>query len=332
MRRVTWAVCFLLTLSAGYVVLWFALSSKIDTSIQRWKTSEREAGRAWSCDSEVISGFPFQLSFTCNKSRLESLLGDKLVVTAGSLNLHARIFHPSRVIVGVTGGISLGYPDSIVDLSFNTLEGAIEWMGSSAFSVVAIGENLLLSTSTDNVLRDWNDSRSDNFEVHISDSGAIKATSRILNISAKIHQAQIFERNMFGLNEAPVDIKLIAELTHSGFIGNSPFDKLERWRAAGGTLTILDASVSNDHLKITLNGAFNLDELHRPAGKADVKFNDSITLTNLLHSLSNGTFASRTGSLKLGITQRPVQVPVRLTSGRVFVGPIDTRLKTYPLY
>lgn len=332
MRRASWAVILFLALSGGYTTLWLVISGKIDPSIQRWKATEREAGRAWTCADETISGFPFEISFTCNKPRLDSLLGDKRVVTAGSLVLSAHIFRPSRIDIGLTGGLSLIFSNSVADLSFDAFKGSAEWTGKSAFSLVVSSQNLVLSTATDNVLRDWNGARLNSFKLQISDLGTIRSDARVLDISADLQQARVATRKVFAFNEAPIDGKVIAQVTHSGFFGNSALDQLERWRADGGVLTILDASATYGSSNIALAGTFHLDELHRPAGKADVRFNDGATLANLLRSMSNGAFGFGAGSSRPGGAQRPVQVPVSLTNGRVFVGPIDTRLKTYPLY
>ena len=332
MRRASWAALLFLALSGGYTTLWLIISGKIDPSIQRWKATEREAGRVWTCADEAIGGFPFEISYTCNKPRLDSLLGDKRVITAGSLVLSAHIFRPSRIAIGLTGDLSLGFPNSIADLSFDALKGSAEWTGNSAFALVVSAQNLVLSTATDNVLRDWNGARLDSFKLQISDPGTIRSDARVLDISADLQQARVAAHKVFAFNEAPIDGKVVAQVTHSGFFGNSPLDQLERWRADGGVLTILDASATYGSSNIALAGAFHLDELHRPAGKADVRFNDGATLANLLRSMSNGAFAFGVGSSRPGGAQRPVQVPVSLTNGRVFVGPIDTRLKTYPLY
>lgn len=335
MRRILWSFFGLLILGiGGYSALWFVASGKVISSLQMWKSAERDTGRVWTCGKEKTSGFPLRMILICEKPTLESFGSERLLVAADLLQLEAHVFNPSHISFSVSQKLSLEFQQQVGNLSFEQLGGFIKWTSSSAWELRIEGQNFLFSSEPNNLIQDWNGSRIGSLSLRLSERAAAGTTTRVMAISVELRSVRTAARNVLTVNEGAVDGKIIAQLTHAGMAEGGAYAQLERWRTGGGLLTIIEAAVSANASSIGVSGAFQIDDLHRLAGTGAVKFSDALILTNALKSASSGNFSLRLGAdLKPSISPgRPLQAPIMLTNGKVYVGPIDTRLRLYPLY
>lgn len=334
MRRISWALVISLILTSGYVALWFSAHSKVQSSIQMWKTAEHEAGRLWSCGKQSLGGFPLQMILICDNPTLESFGSSHIRISADSLQLEAHVFSPTRIYFSVQQRLTLGFPSRAVNLSFERLSGFMKWGGSSGRELNIIGENFLLSLDMDNFSETWTGSTLGSIALRLSEPGMPDASSRTLNVALDIKDVRAAARNVLTLNGGPVDGKLVAQVTHWEPAAKGAYALLERWRMDGGLLRIIEADASSNGAGVGLSGSFRLDELRRIDGEGNVKFSDGLILTNALKSFAGGNFNLALDALKppLASGARPLLAPITLTSGKVYIGPIDTRLRTYPLY
>lgn len=334
MRHISWAFIILLILASGYSALWLAAHSKIQSSIEIWKAAEQDAGRVWTCGKDSLEGFPLQMILTCEKPTFEDLGARRVRVAADLLQVEAHVFSPMQINFSLHQHLSLGSPHQVATLSFEHLSGVAKWGRYSAWELHIAGRHLLLASEPGGFLEEWTGSTLGSIALRLANSNTVDAGPHTLNVTADIKDAQPAARNVLTLSGGAVDGKVVAQLTHAAFAEANAYAHLERWRMDGGVLTIKEADVSSNGSGIAFSGTFRLDELRRVAGKGNVKFSDGLILTNALRSLSRGSFTLGMGAPTTPSVggARPLQAPINLTDGKVYVGPIDTRLRTYPLY
>ena len=334
MRRISWCFIILLILTSVYSALWSVAHRKIQSTIHNWKVAERYAGRVWSCGKDNLGGFPFQMIFTCEKPSFENLGTGHVRLAADFLQLEAHVFSPTQINFLFRQHLFLGFPHQAANLSFKRLNGFMKWGSSSTWEFNMTGQNLLLAPEPEGFLHNWTGSTLGSITLRLANSETINSGTRILNVMVDVQNMRPAARNVLTLNGGAFDGRVVAQLTHPAFSETSRYAQLERWRMDGGLLKIIEANVSSNGSVIGVAGALHLDELRRIAGKGSIKFSDSLILANALKSLSGGNFTLGLGAPKPlnAHGSRPHQAPINLTGGKVYVGPIDTRLRLYPLY
>jgi hypothetical protein len=334
MRRISWGFIILLILISVYSALWSAAHRKIQSTIHNWRVAEWYAGRVWSCGKDNLGGFPFQMIFTCEKPSFENLGTGHVRLAADFLQLEAHVFSPTQINFSFRQHLSLGFPNQAANLSFERLNGFMKWGSSSTWQFNMTGQNLLLAPQPEGFLHNWTGSTLASITLRLANSETIDSGTRILNVMVDVQNMRPATRNVLTLNGGAFDGRVVAQLTHPAFSETSRYAQLERWRMDGGLLRIIEADVSSNGSVIGVAGALHLDEFRRIAGKGSIKFSDSLILANALKSLSGGNFTLGLGAPKPlnAHGSRPHQAPINLTGGKVYVGPIDTRLRLYPLY
>lgn len=333
MRRNSRVGIILILLISAYSALWIAVHVKIRSTILTWKSAELDAGRIWMCGKQSIGGFPLQIVLTCEKPTFEIFGAKPFRITTDLLQLETHVFSPTQINFLIHQNLSLQLPHQTANMSFEQLTGFMKWSHSSAWELQITGQKFVLFSGLVG-LRDWTGSTLGSIVLRISDPGTVNTTPRALNVAADIRDARPAAQNVLTLNGGALDGKLLAQLTHWDLAEKNALVRLERWRMEGGLLLINQADVLSNGSGIGLSGSFRLDDLRRIDGKGTVKFSDGLILTNAVRSLSGGTLNLGFGAPKTANTSRPrpLQAPITLSDGKVYVGPIDTKLRTYPLY
>lgn len=336
MRRAILAIVVLFSLTGGYSILWFVGSTQIISSIQSWKLTESSLGRFWNCEKEGIGGFPLRIVFTCSKPTLEFFGTKRVYLAADFLRVYAHIASPTQVNFSISAQLSIGLPQQVAKVSFDQLSGFVAWRGVSARELKIMGKDLLISAEPGSLVEDWHGSRLESIALGLSNLGALNPILRQLDIVVDIRGARATAQNALTISGTPLDVKVLAQLAHSGLTEGDAIAQLERWRTDGGSLNLKALDMSSNNSKIGFSGSFQLDDLRRPTGKGDVRFSDAQILTNALKTSASGNFTFAIGSSKPSNGRpgagRPFQAPISLANGKVYVGPIDTRLRTHPLY
>lgn len=91
-------------LAAGWTIFWYVASARIEREIEAWRVREAEAGRAYTCASQEIGGFPFRFELRCDGAGLTLTASEPhAVVSAQSLLAVAQVYDPTLMIVELTG-------------------------------------------------------------------------------------------------------------------------------------------------------------------------------------------------------------------------------------
>jgi len=106
-----------IVLAALWSGLWYVSASVADRALSGWAEREGAAGRAYSCGSETIGGFPFNITARCADVAAEITNSQPhYSVAAKALDFVAEIYRPTRLIGEVTGPLTVavtGQPPSL---------------------------------------------------------------------------------------------------------------------------------------------------------------------------------------------------------------------------
>jgi hypothetical protein len=113
-----WApVAAIILLAALWSGLWYVSASVADRALAGWVEREAAAGRAYSCGSETVDGFPFDIRARCADVTAEIKNSQPpYSIGAKALDFVAEIYRPTRLIGDVTGPLTIattGQPPSL---------------------------------------------------------------------------------------------------------------------------------------------------------------------------------------------------------------------------
>jgi hypothetical protein len=106
-----------IVLAALWSGLWYVSASVADRALSGWIEREAAAGRVYSCGSETIGGFPFNITARCADVAAEITNSQPhYAVGAKALDFVAEIYRPTRLVGEVTGPLTVavtGQPPSL---------------------------------------------------------------------------------------------------------------------------------------------------------------------------------------------------------------------------
>jgi hypothetical protein len=109
------AVILLAALWSG---LWYVSASVADRALSGWFEREAAAGRVYSCGSETIGGFPFNITARCADVAAEITNSQPhYSVGAKGLDFVAEIYRPTRLVGELSGPLTVavtGQPPSLI--------------------------------------------------------------------------------------------------------------------------------------------------------------------------------------------------------------------------
>lgn len=107
-RRARWplfvAPALVVVLAVGWSAFWFFASSQLADAIEGWRLREARAGRAYTCASQEIGGYPFRFELRCDGVGLTlTSVTPNAIVSAQSMLAVAQVYDPTLMIVELTG-------------------------------------------------------------------------------------------------------------------------------------------------------------------------------------------------------------------------------------
>jgi hypothetical protein len=105
-------------LAALWTGLWYISASVADRALSGWIEREAAAGRVYSCGSETIGGFPFNITARCADVAAEITNSQpRYSVGAKALDFVAEIYRPTRLVGELSGPLTVavtGQPPSLI--------------------------------------------------------------------------------------------------------------------------------------------------------------------------------------------------------------------------
>ncbi|VAW12316.1 hypothetical protein MNBD_ALPHA09-725 [hydrothermal vent metagenome] len=332
----------LVAFAAGaWSVAWFYLSGEADKRIIA--AIDEASGRGWTldCEDRGIGGFPFRVEFRCAGAQLviedargrttirsEALLGVALVYKLDSAIVE--VTGPTRIDTFELGGLRRNYlvATDTARASFTSADGQIVAVSVEATRVTADIPSLGLLNSGE-----ASRISADRAEFHVR-----QAENAALDVSITIDNSQLAGELAQSLFEAT---KLLAEkldflgqLTRTdAFRSASAAIDLAAWQGQGGELRIQRLKVDTRALDVEVSGVARIDAF----GNAEGKFKGIFGKLDLLidELKARGVLdddSARFAAGAVGLLARPikgtsrVQLPVNVSDGEVFLGPIKTMI------
>ncbi|GJD50234.1 hypothetical protein OPKNFCMD_2971 [Methylobacterium crusticola] len=358
-RRIGLFAPFLLLVLAGllWTGAWFWLRGRADQEIDGWFAREARAGRTWTCAERSLTGYPFRLELRC--AALAFTRSD-VSFSVGPVVAVAQVYQPRHVILEATGPFRVEQDGLPGDVTWRLLEVSLHLTdgGFQRASLVVDG----LKGAVAGVQPTPVDFTTDHLELHARPTPGRFDADGAVDLSARVTRATLPLLDPWLGGPEPADLALDATVTRAAGFRTRPLaEELERWREAGGTAELTRLSVDKGSCRLRAQGALALDALHRVAGQLDVRTAGleqviAPLISEQLGARLGGDGAALVGNIVgqfLGGRRRetgPAQIdqdgqqrpgdpplkvlpPVRLTAGRVVVGPFTLpNVRLTPLY
>jgi hypothetical protein len=329
-RSVAWSVVALGALAACWTGLWSLAAWTVRTRLDDWMKQEAGRGRAWTCPSARVVGFPFGLGLACDDPSFSGpVQGLFLRFRAAGLSARAVLTEPGRIEVEFAAPLSLTSGGGELWASFSSMRlelfVSLERLRTGRLS----GEGLDLA---------WSDPER-----------AISGTARSVEITATpVENAQAtldFVVGADGLAFPDLDAftqssdpaRLSATFRLSGVVRSKarrPAEALEEWRIAGGRILLRTLQVDKGPMRLTASADLGLDAAHRLSGRAEVGETGANALLLRLGAPPAALGAANLlGRLLQGSrSDRPeIELPLVFEDGKLAIGPLEVA-SLDPLY
>jgi hypothetical protein len=288
------------------------------------------------CQTSDIGGFPFRLKLNCNGFAAPLRAGGGVIVAgAEEAQGEASLFSPDHIILTLSsplvlreqGGAPLAklrHDGMTIDIAW-TLTGlsqaridmkSLDWRPEQAKAGVAFNLRDLTATLAPQASQDGGALR---FRVS-GDGLTVPALQALLKTSD------------------------LGQFTIGGAVTPPPAPAsdwraaVEDWRQKAGAIAIDQCEWSTNDMKLRAVGALSLDDAHRPAGKLDVTAEGIGPLLTGLGLPVGAVQAQGLVNVLLGKaatqakTPNAISLPMTLTNGQIFIGPMRVRATVLPLY
>jgi hypothetical protein len=114
-RRRLWPVvlpvCVVIALAAVWCGLWYYAAGIADRTMSGWMAREAAAGRAYSCGSQTISGFPFRIEADCaTVGATISSTQPPFAVNAKDISVAAQVYRPTLLVGEILSPLTVAEP------------------------------------------------------------------------------------------------------------------------------------------------------------------------------------------------------------------------------
>ena len=346
--RLIW---LLTILAALYSAAWFGAARLAQTYAGDWLEREAERGRVWGCADPAVSGFPFKARLTCGQPGL-TIAGDSgtFALNAKSIEASVDALSPMRVNLLIEAPVTVKFRngDTLV-LKASHMEAKADLRFSEADKALQ-------------ALRWTADAPDIAFAAASGRGFAGKAQIARLHLAAVAAEAGAGGGYALTADIEGAKAAALESLTQSAEAANAHisgvFDKvdlpgrgslpaqLERWRAAGGALTLSASTFGNSVAMVEASGPLSLDGEHRPAGKLALKLKGAGPILQRVGIPANLLNAGNLLGALLGRGKKPdaelappggadagaIKLTLTLEAGRAMAGPLPLPVELRPLY
>jgi hypothetical protein len=327
-------------MSVALCGFWLYASWKTGSEIDGWLAREASLGRNWTCPDRKIAGFPFRIELSCTTPSFEgSAEGRGISGTLGRVLAVAQIYTPSHVIIEAESPL-------VVRERRGGTEWRLAWEGSLRASVIGqpgkldriavqVTSPVLSGTVPDGTPVAF---RAREAEAHLRRTPDRPQADGAFDVAVTIDKASVPPLDALLRGGDPTDANLVMTLTHAEpFSGRGLPAELDRWREAGGRLQLTTLTLSKGAKRIDASGNLGLDDMRRPQGRVELSLTG---LEEVLQSMGLSNRSAGIGGLIAGVltgrrsaqpaepapgtaaAPRGVVLPLRLESGRAYLGPI----------
>ena len=114
-RRRSWLIAtpliVVLLLAVGWTGVWYYAASEAEARMADWQAQQARAGRAFSCGTQAVGGYPFRIEVRCTDVTVE--LKDTqppLAIKLKEILVVAQVWDPKLLIAEFTGPLTASDP------------------------------------------------------------------------------------------------------------------------------------------------------------------------------------------------------------------------------
>lgn len=333
LRRLLLSVIFSFTfLGIGWSIFWYIVHGvavrELDTALRK----EAQAGRTWTCDDIVSSGYPLSIEIVCNGlSVVAEMEGRNVVAHARKASVQAALHAPKRVSINIEppADVFVAGVLSKIDLTWRTLQFSARGLPDKLDRLSAAGSDLEIKSG------DLAPTMISLFQSNIR--RAVGAADSAFNYEFSIGgiRSRLLDSTLGGDQLAL--IAGVGSVTRTDRAATGTLkDRIEQWRQAGGRLVINQITLLKGDFAIHSEGALGLDQARRLDGKLDVRLQNAVgKVSDVARNLGAvGPIAGALIGSVLPVDRQTgeMRLAIAFENGRLGIGPIKGIVSLPPLY
>lgn len=337
-RSVIIVVALLGAVVAGWSLLWSAAAHKTDTLLDAWIENKSQLGRDWTCGRRDIGGYPLKIEVSCAGLQFRGdIFAESFSGSLQGFRAVASVLQPDRVKLRIeppfTGKTADGQTD--FRLEWNSLDVSIEGRPGALARLSVDGDQLAAKGAAGSL--GALDARAQSLKASVAPTpgGADGALDFAIALNGAVVPSLAEQLGLV----APLDATIDGTIARADAFGAGALaERLERWRAGGGNIALKTAQLASGAAKLSAAGVLDLDDGHRLRGKLDAAAEGLNPILRRLgvdpQILAAGSLLTRflRNSPAQGDGPDTTRLPLRLTDGWLWIGPIRTPVRLTPLY
>jgi len=327
-------VAVVMAVAIGWPAFWYVKSRETAAAVTAWMTHEAQLGRAWSCPSQKIGGFPFSVEISCATLLFQGeILGKTLTGTVRGFRAISPLLRTGNVLAQVDPPFAAKTSDSTFDIT-------MQWGGLFLNLEGQPGALDRLSLSGNQV----------RLQGKVGGTGAVDGASGDVNVVLARNRYDHAYDFMFTFNQGsipalnslldtqlPIDMQVGGTISQVDLRGAETLqDFLENWRAANGHVDLTTGWLTSGQIIFDGKGGLDLDGQHRVKGKLDASF---VGLDKAFRELGVDPALITAGQVLAGLlgggqgaSAGRMNLPLTFSEGFLSIGPVRTQIKIPPLY
>jgi hypothetical protein len=134
MRAHSWLIVLLAILAVapiGWSIFWFVKSRTAAAAVTAWMAQEARQGRVWSCPSQTIGGFPYNIAISCENLAFQGeAFGKSLSGTIHGFRATSPLLRNDNVLVKLEPPFTAKSSGGDLDISAQWSELLVEFEGT----------------------------------------------------------------------------------------------------------------------------------------------------------------------------------------------------------
>jgi len=294
-RRRPWLIAtpliLVLVLAAVWSGVWYYAAREAEARVNDWQAQQAKAGRAFSCGSQKVGGFPFRIEVRCADAAVE--LKDTqppLALRLKEIHVISQVWDPKLLIAEFTGPLTAAEPGQVphVTATWALAQASVRGTPSAPERASISVDDLKLSGTApgDAPLFD-----SKHAEFHARTQYGSWPHNPAIDLAMKLKAATA--PGLGPYTRDPLDADVLAVLHGMKDLRPKPLPvRLREWQEAGGRLEIQNARVAQNETVGKASGTLALTQRGRLDGALRL---DVAGLEKLLPAIS-GAAAERKGA------------------------------------
>lgn len=322
--------------AVAWSIAWKLVADSTETALDDWFAQERGANRVWSCSDRTVSGFPVNVTVRCAGPTFVDSRPDRHVEgSVGEITAGAALYNPGLISGGARPPLRVSYAGDVAEIDGDWRDLRVAYESSNGSprrgQIEVDGLNLKIRAP---VIGETTLGAA-NLRLVATPDGRDAASLAIAGQATAIVAPAL--DGLLGQKE-PLDGDLTATLSHvDRIVANAGNVALDRWRRAGGELTIVSLDLRKGDMDVAARGGVQLDEAHRARGHIDIAAS-GLEATLERYGIPGAVlalgqlFGGNAGSA--GALGKPgaARAALTLENGRASLGPIRLPIVLQPVY